>query len=60
MIRGVFRRQAPSIALAIHDIHSSESQASADYADSQNPSLRLGKITIKTDGDKIKRIFVGK
>jgi hypothetical protein len=60
MIRGVFRRQGPSMPIVIGDISETGQIARAEYADEDKPNIKLGYISIEIEGEKIKKIFVGK
>jgi len=60
MIAGVFKRQAPTIKLALVNDENNAGIATADYADENRPEVRLGAITLESEGDKIKRLFIAK
>lgn len=60
MIAGVFRRQSPSIRLAISNKTEDAGIATADYADENAPDERLGSITLESVKDKIGRLFISR
>lgn len=59
MIRGVFRRQPPTMTIDIGDISESGNSARADYAIADNPDARQGYITLDIADNKIKKMFIG-
>ena len=60
MITGVFRRQAPTTKLVISNLEDNDGVASADYADEDRPTIRLGLLILEPEDDKIKRLFIAK
>ncbi len=59
-LRGVFRRQAPSLAISVGEIIEEGLSARADYADEASPGKRLGGLLIETQGEKIKRVYISR
>jgi hypothetical protein len=60
MIRGVFRRQGPTVSIAVENIVDEGKSARADYSSELEPGKRLGFISAEIEGVKIKRLFIGK
>jgi hypothetical protein len=58
MIAGVFRRQSPTVKLAVSNMKEGAGIATADYADENLPEKRLGSITLEPVNDKIGRLFI--
>ena len=60
MIRGVFRRQGPTVSIAVGNIVDEGRTARADYSSALEPDKRLGFISAEMEGDEIRRLFIGK
>ena len=60
MIAGIFRRNPPEVRIVISDIRRDSGSITADYADGDAQPVRLGKITLESDGVRIKRLYIGK
>ena len=60
MIKGVFRRQAPTLTITVRDVIEKPGIAVADYGSDAEPDKRLGSISLEAEDDKIKRLFIGK
>jgi hypothetical protein len=59
MIRGIFRRQPPTINVVIGEIAESGNSARADYALEEKPENRQGFISLDIEDNKIKKLFIG-
>lgn len=59
MIRGVLRRQGPTVSIAIGNIVDDGQTARGDYNSELEPDKRLGFISVEMEGDRIKRLFIG-
>jgi len=59
-VRRVFRLQPPAVPIMIGEIGEMEDRAVADYADEARPAIRLGTISVESDGRKITRIYISK
>jgi len=59
-IRGVFRRQAPTLAIMTGETTEMKTSVRADYAAEDRPEERLGYIELEMYDDKIKKLFIGK
>lgn len=59
MIRGIFRRQPPTMTIVIGEITETVDTARADYALEEEPDSRQGYILLELKDNKIKKLFVG-
>jgi hypothetical protein len=59
-VRRIFRLQPPSVPIVIGGSVESRNKVTADYADENYPTVRLGSIAIDSDGARITKIFIGK
>ena len=59
IIRGIFRRQPPMMAIAIGEIVESDCIAKADYIIEDEPEVRQGYLSMEIDDDKIQKLYIG-
>jgi hypothetical protein len=59
MIRGIFRRQPPTMTIVIGEITETANTARADYALEEKPGDRQGYVMLDIEENKINKLFIG-
>ena len=59
MIRGIFRRQPPSMTIAIGEINETHNNAKADYMLEEELQIRQGYISLDVKNDRIQKLLIG-
>ena len=59
-IKNVFTYLPPSAGIVVTGVQETGLSARADYADTINPFVKLGTITLESDGERIRRLLIGR
>ncbi len=58
-IKNAFLYQPPSASIVVSGVEEAGLLAKANYADTSDPFVKLGTITLESNGEKIHRMLIG-